>query len=62
MSSFEWQKSSFSGDPHQNCIEVAATRDNGHCFLRESDQPETVLATTPVRLAALLLAARRQGL
>jgi hypothetical protein len=55
-SSLAWQKSSFSGEPHQECIEVAATRNEQRCFLRESDVPEIVLTTTPARLAALLSA------
>lgn len=48
-----WQKSSFSGEPHQNCLELAASPD-GAVHLRESDDPATVLTTTRPRLAALL--------
>jgi hypothetical protein len=60
--SLEWQKSSFSGEPHQECIEVAAAPNEHRCFLRESDAPEIVLATTSARFAALLRVARPQRL
>lgn len=54
MSDLEWQKSSFSsGDPNADCLEVAAAPED-HLHLRESDDPATVLTTTPTRLAALL--------
>lgn len=53
MSELAWQKSSFSGGSGSGeCIEVAATTAAVH--LRESDEPTTVLTTTPNRLAALL--------
>lgn len=51
---YDWQKSSFStGDPNQNCLEVGLAS-NGSLGLRESDDPATVLTTSPARLAALL--------
>ncbi|MFF7883630.1 DUF397 domain-containing protein [Streptomyces sp. NPDC020794] len=53
MSELEWQKSSFSGGPEGNCVNVATAPD-GTIRLRESDEPRTVLATTPKGLAALL--------
>ncbi|MET7349159.1 DUF397 domain-containing protein [Streptomyces mirabilis] len=53
MSELEWQKSSFSGGPEGNCVNVATAPD-GTIRLRESDEPRTVLATTPEGLAALL--------
>jgi hypothetical protein len=58
-----WQKSSFSGEAG-NCLEMGrrerangvtiATSPSRTTLLRESDDPATVLATTPARLAALL--------
>ncbi|MFB7900320.1 DUF397 domain-containing protein [Streptomyces xiamenensis] len=52
-----WQKSSYSsGDPSSDCLEVARGPANGLHF-RESDDPGTVLVTTPARWAALLRAA-----
>jgi hypothetical protein len=60
VSSLEWQKSSFSGEPHQECVELAATHAPTRLHLRESDDPITVLTTTPARLAALLRIARQQ--
>jgi hypothetical protein len=64
-----WQKSSYSGDS-SNCLETGWQQSSccqegssclniaaapGHAtLLRESDDPATVLATTPARLAALL--------
>ncbi|MFI1678879.1 DUF397 domain-containing protein [Streptomyces sp. NPDC020607] len=47
-----WQKSSFSGIDAENCVELA--RDEEHLLLRESDDPGTVIATTPARLNALV--------
>ncbi|MEV7020821.1 DUF397 domain-containing protein [Kitasatospora sp. NPDC093558] len=48
-----WQKSSFSGSGG-DCVEVRAV--NGTVELRESDEGETILLTTPSRLASLLRA------
>ncbi|MFP8942969.1 DUF397 domain-containing protein [Streptomyces fenghuangensis] len=52
MSTNEWQKSSYSGTA-ANCVYVAAS-DDGTIKLRESDDPGTVLTTTPERLAAFI--------
>ncbi|QES42334.1 DUF397 domain-containing protein [Streptomyces sp. PA5.6] len=52
MPDTQWQKSSFSGVEGPNCVELA--RVNGHLLLRESDDPDTVIATTPARLNALV--------
>ncbi|MGK5532529.1 DUF397 domain-containing protein [Streptomyces sp. URMC 129] len=55
MTDGAWQKSSLStGDPNQNCLEVAPTPDGRHIRLRESTAPATILTTTPARWAALL--------
>jgi hypothetical protein len=49
----KWQKSSFSGGAEgNNCLELSASPAGP--ALRESDDPATVLTTTPSRLAALL--------
>ncbi|MFE0174682.1 DUF397 domain-containing protein [Streptomyces sp. NPDC059002] len=53
MSELNWQKSSFSGGPQGECLYVATAPD-GTIRLRESDTPDTTLATTPTQLAALL--------
>lgn len=58
MSELDWRKSSFSGGPEGNCVNVATAPD-GTIRLRESDEPRTVLATTPHQLAALLQHLRR---
>lgn len=47
----QWQKSSFSGAGGENCVEVAKTTSAVH--LRESEDPGSVLTTTPAQLAAL---------
>ncbi|MGY0060557.1 DUF397 domain-containing protein [Streptomyces sp. LZ34] len=51
MSTYLWRKSSFSGDA-SNCVNVAA--DNGVIALRESDEPDVVLTTTPAALRAFI--------
>jgi Domain of unknown function (DUF397) len=49
-----WQKSSFSGaGPDNNCVEVATIGDAKK--LRESDEPDVVITTTPDMLAGLIL-------
>ncbi|MEU5342369.1 DUF397 domain-containing protein [Streptomyces sp. NPDC020766] len=47
-----WQKSSFSGEA-ANCVNVAAMSD-GTLRLRESDDPDRILAVNPEGLSALL--------
>ncbi|MFD5318119.1 DUF397 domain-containing protein [Streptomyces sp. NPDC127098] len=59
MAGPEWQKSSFSDEPHQDCIELATAADS--LLLRESDDPAAVLATRPARVAALLTAIKGGG-
>ena len=53
MSQLRWQKSSFSGGPNGDCVEVA-TNPDGHVHLRESDRPGDILTMSPGRLRALL--------
>lgn len=49
-----WQKSSFSGaDDSPNCVELA--RADGQILLRESDEPDTIVTTSPAKLRAFLL-------
>ncbi|MFE5124678.1 DUF397 domain-containing protein [Streptomyces sp. NPDC056669] len=56
MSQLKWRKSSFSTDVHQNCVELAAVTDGIH--LRESDEPDAVLRTSPAALGALIRAVK----
>ncbi|MGW3039276.1 DUF397 domain-containing protein [Kitasatospora sp. NPDC001159] len=51
MTYTEWQKSSFSGSGN-DCVEVRKA--DSLVELRESDEGETILRTTPTALAALL--------
>ncbi|MFF1598753.1 DUF397 domain-containing protein [Streptomyces mirabilis] len=52
MRTVHWQKSTYSGDS-SNCVYVAATP-TGAVHLRESDDPETILTTTPAALKSLI--------
>ncbi|MFG2672418.1 DUF397 domain-containing protein [Streptomyces sp. NPDC048445] len=52
MAPLIWQKSSFSGEA-ANCVNVAAAPD-GTLRLRESDDPDVVLAANRAGLSALL--------
>ncbi|MEV6791364.1 DUF397 domain-containing protein [Streptomyces sp. NPDC051320] len=56
MSQDDWQKSTFSPDG-SNCLNVSATCD-GTIKVRESDQPNTIFATTPETLRAFILSIR----
>ncbi|MBL1068953.1 DUF397 domain-containing protein [Streptomyces sp. 7-21] len=51
-----WQKSSYSSEGSA-CLELAHLPDD-RIALRESDKPDTVLTTSPARLAGLLELAR----
>ncbi|MFF4606156.1 DUF397 domain-containing protein [Streptomyces sp. NPDC001339] len=53
MHDLEWQKSSFSngGNP-DNCIELAPT--DGAILMRESDDPNVIVTTTPAKLRAFI--------
>ncbi|MET9398675.1 DUF397 domain-containing protein [Kitasatospora sp. NPDC002965] len=51
MSQLNWQKSSFSGD-QANCVEVRPGA--GLVELRESDDADVILRTSPTAFAALL--------
>jgi hypothetical protein len=52
MSKYNWQKSSYSGDS-SNCLNITAH--NGTIKLRESDNPDVIITTTPEKLRALIL-------
>ncbi|MFD5318468.1 DUF397 domain-containing protein [Streptomyces sp. NPDC127098] len=52
MPVLEWRKSSFSNE-QDNCVELAVSAP-ARLLIRESDAPDTVLATNPARLRALL--------
>ncbi|GHD71628.1 hypothetical protein GCM10010317_080780 [Streptomyces mirabilis] len=52
MHSIHWQKSTYSGDS-SNCVYIAAAPE-GTVHLRESDDPETILTTTPAALGSLI--------
>ncbi|MFI1888107.1 DUF397 domain-containing protein [Streptomyces jumonjinensis] len=56
MSDYIWQKSSYSGTSG-NCIHIA-TADDGSIKLHESDDPDTVITTTPEKLRAFILGAK----
>ncbi|MEV6128081.1 DUF397 domain-containing protein [Streptomyces violaceusniger] len=59
MSPIQWQKSSYSTEAEDsNCVELAQAPDAPAILLRESDEPQTVIATTPAALRALTRAAR----
>ncbi|WSQ10684.1 DUF397 domain-containing protein [Streptomyces sp. NBC_01231] len=60
MPELDWQKSSFSGGPEQNCLYVAPTPD-GSIRLRESDTPHVILTAAPDGLAALLRSLKADG-
>ncbi|MBL1114692.1 DUF397 domain-containing protein [Streptomyces sp. 110] len=74
MSTYQWRKSSYSGDS-SNCVNVAIawrkssySGDAGNCVnvaadgngiaLRESDDPDVVLTTTPAALRAFIRGAK----
>ncbi len=56
MRTHHWQKSSFSGEGNA-CLYVSAP-DNATIRLRESDEPNTILTTTPRALSALIRSAK----
>ncbi|WNE98781.1 DUF397 domain-containing protein [Streptomyces luomodiensis] len=56
MSTRDWQKSSYSAQGNA-CLYVSAP-DSATIRLRESDEPDTILTTTPTALAALIRSAK----
>ncbi|MER7707845.1 DUF397 domain-containing protein [Kitasatospora sp. NPDC097605] len=59
MHSSAWQKSSYSG-ANDECVEVRTT--DGLIELRESDDTDPIVRTTPAEFAALLRAAKAGAL
>ncbi|OPF84549.1 DUF397 domain-containing protein [Streptomyces antioxidans] len=56
MSRLNWRKSTFSEEA-SSCVYVGATG-NGKVRLRESDEPDVILTTTPAALRALIRGAK----
>ncbi|MBW8089897.1 DUF397 domain-containing protein [Streptomyces hygroscopicus subsp. hygroscopicus] len=52
MPDLKWRKSSFSADVHQNCVELTAAPDG--IRIRESDEPDTVIRTSPAALRSFI--------
>lgn len=59
MDPLAWQKSSFSGEA-ANCVNVAAAPD-GTLRLRESDDPDVIIAASRAGLSALLASIKTGG-
>ena len=59
MTDLNWQKSTHS-EEGSSCVYLA-TAPTGAIFLRESDEPETVLTTGIRPLGALIAALRQPG-
>jgi hypothetical protein len=55
MSQLNWQKSSFSGDK-ADCVEIASEGDL--VYIRESDDPTTIVTTTRAKLNAWINGAK----
>lgn len=56
MSDVKWRKSSFSTDG-ANCVELAVT-DGISIHIRESDEPNAVIHTSPAALRSFIRAAK----
>ncbi|KUF19599.1 DUF397 domain-containing protein [Streptomyces silvensis] len=53
----QWRKSSYSTDAEgSNCVELGRVGDT--VYVRESDDPDAVIATTPEKLLAFLRGAK----
>ncbi|MGW7755952.1 DUF397 domain-containing protein [Streptomyces violaceusniger] len=55
MSQLNWRKSTFS-ENQANCVELAAAP--GGIRMRESDEPEAVIRTTPAALGVFIRAVK----
>ncbi|MEU4897651.1 DUF397 domain-containing protein [Streptomyces sp. NPDC044780] len=60
MLDLTWYKSSFSADVHQNCVELATAPDG--IRIRESDEPATVIRTSPATLRSFIRAVKAASL
>ncbi|MFD9396869.1 DUF397 domain-containing protein [Streptomyces sp. NPDC060000] len=58
MTELNWQKSTYSEEA-SSCIYLA-TAPTGTILLRESDEPETILTTSPRQLRALITTLRHR--
>ncbi|MEU4897652.1 DUF397 domain-containing protein [Streptomyces sp. NPDC044780] len=56
MSDLTWQKSSFSEGQGDNCVELATVADG--IRIRESDEPDTMLRTSPAALGVFIRAVK----
>ncbi len=56
MTDLKWRKSSFSTDVGANCVELATTPNGIH--IRESDEPDAVLRTSPAALRSFIRAVK----
>ncbi|MFI1680915.1 DUF397 domain-containing protein [Streptomyces sp. NPDC020607] len=56
MTELTWQKSTYSQEA-SSCVNIVAAPD-GTTHLRESDDPEVVLTTSPSQLSALIRAVK----
>ena len=56
MSDLKWRKSSYSTDVGANCVELATAADG--IRIRESDEPDAVIHTSPAALRAFIRAAK----
>ncbi|MGK5640909.1 DUF397 domain-containing protein [Streptomyces sp. URMC 126] len=54
-----WRKSSKSTDAEGNCLEVARRGDA--ILIREGDDPDVVIRTSPTKLRALIASAGEDG-
>lgn len=53
MSALHWQKSTFSAEAN-GCVYLA-TAEDGSIKLRESDDPDVIVSTSPEKLRAFIL-------
>ncbi|MBD3008892.1 MULTISPECIES: DUF397 domain-containing protein [unclassified Streptomyces] len=56
MPDLKWRKSSYSADVNQNCVELGVAPDG--IRIRESDEPDAVIRTTPAALGVFIRAVR----
>ncbi|MEO3752776.1 DUF397 domain-containing protein [Streptomyces sp. B6B3] len=52
-----WRRSSFCGGGGNNCVEVAATADQG-VLIRESEEPDRIIAADGATFGALISAVK----
>ncbi|MCO8303200.1 MULTISPECIES: DUF397 domain-containing protein [Streptomyces] len=56
MTDLKWCKSSFSTDVGANCVELSTSPDG--IRMRESDEPDAVLRTSPAALGVFIRAVK----